>query len=91
MDLRIVGWNEGKGKYEGMIGSFVCRTDDCEIQVDVAGISDDIRADSPFNYLNRIIEVAYFDVSVNKQTGQKSLRFPRFVRFRDDKTDTSKW
>lgn len=91
MDLRIVGWNEGKGKYEGMIGSFVCRTDDCEIQVDVAGISDDIRADSPFNYLNRIIEVAYFDISVNKQTGQKSLRFPRFVRFRDDKTDTSKW
>lgn len=91
MDLRIVGWNEGKGKYEGMIGSFVCRTDDNEIQVDVAGISDDIRADNPLNYINRIIEVAYFDVSVNKQTGQKSLRFPRFKKFRDDKKETSKW
>ena len=43
-DLRIIGWNEGKGKYEGMIGSFICEDDDHTVRVNVAGIDDDTRA-----------------------------------------------
>ena len=89
MDLRIIDWNEGKGKYEGAIGSFVCETDDHSIVVNVAGMDDDTRWSDPNAWIGKIIEVAYFDVSVSSATGQKSLRFPRMKKLRDDKNDTS--
>ena len=89
MDLRIVGWNEGSGKYEGAIGSFICQTDDKDIIVNVAGMSDDIRFSDPDSWIGKIIEVAYFDISVNSTTSQKSLRFPRLKKIRDDKDTTS--
>ena len=89
MDLRIIDWNEGKGKYEGAIGSFVCETDDHSIVVNVAGMDDDTRWSDPNTWIGKIIEVAYFDVSVSSATGQKSLRFPRMKKLRDDKNDTS--
>ena len=89
MDLRIIGWNEGKGKYEGAIGSFVCATDDNSIIVNVAGISDELRWANPDTMIGKIIEVAYFDQSLSKSKSISSLRFPRFKRFRPDKNETS--
>lgn len=89
MDLRITGWNEGKGKYEGAIGSFVCETDDHKIKVNVAGMSDDIRWSNPDEWIGKIIEVAYFDTSKGKNKDASSLRFPRFKKVRDDKNETS--
>ena len=89
MDLRIVGFNEGKGKYEGMIGSFICESDEGDIQVNVAGMSDDIRMSNPDYWIGTIIEVAYFDISMSKDKATKSLRFPRLKRVRDDKDTTS--
>ena len=89
MDLRIVGFNEGKGKYEGMIGSFICENDEGDIQVNVAGMSDDIRMSNPDDWIGTIIEVAYFDISMSKDKATKSLRFPRLKRVRDDKDTTS--
>ena len=89
MDLRIVDWNEGNGKYAGAIGSFNCQTDDGDIIVNVAGMPDDMRFSDPNIWIGKIIEVAYFDISVNSVTGQKSLRFPRLKKIRDDKNTTS--
>ena len=89
MDLRIVGWNEGNGKYTGAIGSFNCQTDDGKIKVSVSGMPDWLHYSDPNEYIGKIIEVAYFDESVNSVTGQMSLRFPRLKCFRDDKTTTS--
>jgi len=60
-DLRVTGWNEGKGKYEGLIGSFICETDDHQTIVSVAGMADDIRLSKPSSWIGTIIEVAYFD------------------------------
>lgn len=88
-DLRIVGFNEGKGKYEGMIGSFICESDDGLVQVSVAGISDDIRMTDPELLMGQIIEVAYFDISKSKVNNHYSLQFPRFKGFRHDKDETS--
>ena len=59
-DLRIVGWNEGKGKYEGMIGSFICEDDDHTLRVNVAGITDAVRMSDPNSWLNKIIEGSLF-------------------------------
>lgn len=89
MDLRIIGWNEGKGKYEGAIGSFICETDDHKIKVNVAGVSDDIRWSDPNEWIGKIIEVAYFDTSKSSVKDSSSLRFPRFKKVRDDKDETS--
>lgn len=91
MDLRIVGWNPGKGKYEGGIGSFVCQTDDATIQVNVAGMNDDMRWSDPESWMGKIIEVAYFDTSKSSKKTSASLRFPRFKKVREDKNDTSSY
>lgn len=89
MDLRITGWNEGKGKYEGAIGSFICENDEHTIKVNVAGISDAIRWSDPTFWIGKIIEVAYFDYSVSKINNHISLRFPRMKQLRNDKSETS--
>lgn len=89
MDLRIIGWNEGKGKYKGAIGSFQCETDDHKLFTNVAGISDEIRWSKPENFIGKLVEVAYFDTSKAKNSSTLSLRFPRIIKFRDDKDETS--
>jgi len=88
-DLRITGWNEGKGKYEGMIGSFICEDDAKTIKVSVAGIDDDTRASDPSLWIGKIIEIAYFESSQAKNKSSSSLQFPRYKRIRTDKTETS--
>ncbi len=88
-DLRIIGWNEGKGKYEGMIGSFICEDDEHTIRVSVAGIDDEVRATNPDLFIGKIIEVAYFETSSAKNKSIDSLQFPRFKAWRPDKTETS--
>ena len=89
MDLRIIDWNEGKGKYEGLIGSFVCETDDHKIRVNVSGVPDTVRFQDFNCFKGKIIEVAYFNVSKASDSDVLSLRFPRFKMFRFDKNETS--
>ena len=88
-DLRIVGWNEGKGKYEGMIGSFICEDDEGIVRVNVAGMTDDIRMSNPERWIGKIIEVAYFEKSRSKVKDTYSLQFPRIKGIRHDKNETS--
>lgn len=88
-DLRIVGWNEGNGKYEGMIGSFICEDDEQQVRVSVAGMVDAIRMSDPKQWLGKIIEVAYFEGTKAKNKTIGSLLHPRMKGVRNDKTETS--
>ena len=88
-DLRIVGWNPGKGKYEGMIGSFICETDDGQVSVNVAGIDDSVRTSDPKTWIGDIVEVAYFDYSQSDTKSGYSLQFPRMKHVRYDKNETT--
>ena len=88
-DLRIIGWNEGKGKYEGMIGSFICEDDDHTLRVNVAGMTDAVRMSNPDTWIGTIIEVAYFEPSYSWAKSKASLQFPRMKGVRHEKTETS--
>lgn len=86
LDLTVVRVEEGESKYEGMLGAFVVEFEDNEVHVG-SGYTDADREQfwrERNNLVNRTIEVRFQEISTNKE-GKKSLRFPVFLRFRDDK------
>ena len=98
IDLRVVGWIGGTGKYEGMIGALQCigEYEDKHIAVDVGtGLSDIQRlswAVDDSDIVGKIVEVGYFSLSQEKAfvgTKHYSLRFPRLIKVREDKSDVN--
>jgi DNA ligase-1 len=90
VDLEVVGVEEGTGRNVGRLGALVCAgaDDGKEISVNVGSGFSDADRDSLWNDRNmvigRTVEILC-DVITQNQDGTYSLRFPRFVRFRDDK------
>ena len=90
VDLTVVGLEEGTGRNVGRLGALVCEGEDDGkfIQVNVgSGYSDEDR-DNYWRDSNLIIgrtAEVLCDVITQNQDGTYSLRFPRFIRFRDDK------
>ncbi len=101
MDMKVIDWEYGTGKYENMVGNLVCEivTSDCKyITCKVgSGLSDEQRLEwalKPDNILGKIVEIAYFSVSQNATTDGTmtySLRFPRLKSVRKDKIITSQY
>lgn len=100
MDMRVVDWSYGTGKYVGMLGNLQCEAnfDGKKVSCSVGtGISDEQRsrwAMHPDEIVGKIVEVSYFSLSqesVNRGTDKYSLRFPRLKRVRDDKQETSQY
>lgn len=82
-DLRVVSYFEGEGKYQRMLGGVVVDFRGVEVRVG-SGFADWERKHwwtRRDELIGKVTEVAYTET-----TPEGSLRFPRFRRFRDDKT-----
>jgi len=85
--LRIIGWNEGNGKYSGMVGSLVCRTECGLCEVNVSGMSDFERAWDMDEMIGKIIDVEYESVIKSKSKELHSLYLPRYIEVREDRSE----
>ena len=90
VDLTVIAIEQGTGRNSERLGALVCEGEDDGKYITVnvgSGFSDEDR-DSYWNdqssVIGRTAEILCDAVTQN-QDGSYSLRFPRFVRFRDDK------
>lgn len=91
VDLRITAIEEGQNRLAGTMGALVVDYKGNELRVG-SGFDDATRADvwaNPDNYIGKIVECKYKEVTMDKKTGLESLQFPTFVRFRNDKNEVS--
>jgi len=90
IDLKVVDWVKGKGKYVGMLGALQCENKDGSIKVDVGiGYVDEQRKKFTKEYsVGKIISVQYNAVITRKDKDVKSLFLPVFVEFRPDKEES---
>jgi DNA ligase-1 len=88
LDLEIVGFEQGTGRNQHRLGAIICEGEDNDrkIRVNVgSGFSDSARDEYWVNrdhLLGHLVEIQADAVTQN-QDGSYSLRFPRFLRFRD--------
>lgn len=78
LDLKVIGISPGEGKNIGKVGGLIVDFNGNEVTVG-SGISEEDREYFMTN-IPKVIEVKYFEI-----TKDGSLRFPVFVRVREDK------
>ncbi|GAA5957027.1 hypothetical protein JCM3765_005384 [Sporobolomyces pararoseus] len=77
-EAKVVGYEAGKGKYEGMTGSLICQMEDGRTTFSVgSGLTDERRQSPPA--IGSIVTYRFFEL-----TKQNIPRFPTFVGERVD-------
>ena len=90
-DCEIIGYEEGDGKYKGVLGSFIIDYKGNKVNVG-SGYSDEQRQEYWTNkdkYIGRILEVKYKEETMDKKTKLISLQFPTFVCIREEGKEVS--
>ena len=84
-ECTIIGYKEGEGKYEDMLGSFYCRDDKTQKEFYLGGMNDDIRKNynkknsEYFHPVGTIITYMY-----NGTTADGIPRHPRYKGIKYD-------
>lgn len=90
--FRVIDVYPGTGKYENTIGSILVTDKYSKVYAKVgSGLTDLIRIQlerrlADKSLIDSIVDVKYNEITSNKN-GTYSLRFPRFLKFRDDKLE----
>ena len=89
LDLRVIDKKEGTNRNKGKLGALVVDYKGFEVSVG-SGYTDTLREElwNDEDIVGSIIEVSYFEETSDKE-GNLSLRFPVFIRVRDDKDEVS--
>jgi DNA ligase-1 len=90
-DCSIIGYEEGDGKYKGVLGSFIIDYKGNKVNVG-SGYTDEQRQEYWTNrdkYIDRILEVKYKEETMDKKTKLISLQFPTFVCIREEGKEVS--
>ena len=85
VDVPIIDAVEGTGKYEGMLGALIVNVEGVDVNVGT-GFHDGERAELWEAHLAGWLSGKIIEVEYHERTPDGSLRHPRFVRFRPDKT-----
>ena len=88
-ELEVIGLEEGTNKLAGTLGAFICKYKNNVVRVG-SGLSDEDRAyfwNNQDNIIGKFITVKYFETSTDSKTGLESLRFPIYMRVREDPND----
>jgi ATP-dependent DNA ligase len=81
IDIRIVGFKPGRGKYAGTLGALICEHNG--VRVSVSGMTDALRNEMWNNQSK--YKGMYVEVMGHEETKHGSIRHPRFKRLRSDK------
>ena len=86
-DLKVVGYEEGTGKYVGKLGALVCESDDGIIKVKVgSGFNDENRESiKKQDVIGKVVAVKY-NARIRSKSEDESLFLPIFLEIRQDKT-----
>lgn len=95
-DLRCVELIDGNDgtKYEGMKKVIAFESDDGKIKGQCSGMTDDMISEvteNPDKYINKIVTIEFNDLSKAQGNDYYALTHPRFVEWRDDKTETDSY
>ena len=89
-DLKIIGFQEGTGKYINKLGALIVDFKGNSVGVGT-GFSDEDRTfiwDNRNSLLDRVVELRYFEITKSKD-GFESLRFPTYVSIREEGKEVS--
>jgi DNA ligase-1 len=90
VELKVIGFEPGKGKNEKTFGSLICQSEDGLLECGVSGISDKLRqeiSDNRDDWTNAIVTVTINGVLYSTKVGKLHSAFlPRLVERRNDKT-----
>jgi DNA ligase 1 len=97
VDLRVVGYKPGEGKYEGQIGSLQLRSSDDLIEVFVGtGLKDKDRSEI-MNVIDdwiehgQIVKIKCNGIIKNNTGDVESIFLPRYIETRIDKTEADSY
>ncbi|MGL4801931.1 MAG: hypothetical protein ACRC18_06670 [Cetobacterium sp.] len=84
IDLKVIGMLEGDGKHKGRLGSML--VDYKGNPVGVGGWTDEEREyywNNQDEYIGRVLEISYKDITTDTKTGKLSLEFAQRVTMRE--------
>lgn len=86
IELKVVGFEEGKNKLKNKLGALVCEYKNNIIKIG-SGFKEEERIylwNNKDKFIGRYATIQYFEESYNSKNHLYSLRFPIFIDFRED-------